>query len=320
MCLSFVLLRLAGATPLQAFAAGAALCSTSLGTTFTVLGTSGLTSSRLGVALTSAAMMDDVVGLVMVQIISNLGGQTTSISATTIIRPALVSVAFAVVTPLVCRFIVKPLTVMLNDKRSMNRSGYLYKMFSKRSTLFVVHTLILVGLIAGSTYAGSSNLFASYIAGAAISWWDTELPHVESMSAAKAKKVEKKTNEANVQAETSFAEPQQEHEASSPARGECAMNAPKEHFSGLEIYHTYYHQPLERILKPLFFVSLSHLLFSTLPLIIGQGIHWLLHPNYANVLWFYCLARHHLYHPHGLWQAPMRAVAYSHLTHTLYSR
>jgi Kef-type K+ transport system membrane component KefB len=59
---SYILMVIANATPLQAFAAGAALCSTSLGTTFTVMQTSGLNVTRMGVVLTSAAMMDDVVG------------------------------------------------------------------------------------------------------------------------------------------------------------------------------------------------------------------------------------------------------------------
>lgn len=59
---SYVLLSLTGASPLQGFAAGAALCSTSLGTTFAVMSASGLSSTRMGTILTSAAMMDDVVG------------------------------------------------------------------------------------------------------------------------------------------------------------------------------------------------------------------------------------------------------------------
>src|ERR1700761_5617688 len=95
MALSFALQSLAGATPLQAFTAGAALCATSLGTTFTVLGTSGLTSSRLGVVLTGAAMMDDVVGLVMVQVVSNLGRAEGGISAATVVRPIFVSLGLA---------------------------------------------------------------------------------------------------------------------------------------------------------------------------------------------------------------------------------
>ena len=100
MGLSFILGPMVGATLIQSFAAGAALCSTSLGTTFTVLGTSGLVSTRLGSVLTTAAMMDDVVGLVMVQIVSSLGSSgsqsPSSISPATVIRPVLVSAAFAV--------------------------------------------------------------------------------------------------------------------------------------------------------------------------------------------------------------------------------
>lgn len=59
---SYVLMKMGEATPLKAFAAGAALCATSLGTTFAVMSASGLITTRMGVVLTSAAMMDDVVG------------------------------------------------------------------------------------------------------------------------------------------------------------------------------------------------------------------------------------------------------------------
>src|ERR1700760_4486013 len=182
MGLSFTLQSLAGATPLQAFTAGAALCATSLGTTFTVLGTSGLTSSRLGVVLTGAAMMDDVVGLVMVQVVSNLGRAGNDISPAIVIRPILVSLGFAVITPLVCAFAVKPLTEAINKRRKADPNGRLDKLLCKRQTAFLIETLILIGLITASSYSGSSNLFASYIAGAAISWWDSEIPHVEQLA------------------------------------------------------------------------------------------------------------------------------------------
>ena len=33
-------------------------------------------------------------------------------------------------------------------------------------------------------YAGTSNLFASYLAGVSISWWDTEVPHISTASGA----------------------------------------------------------------------------------------------------------------------------------------
>jgi Kef-type K+ transport system membrane component KefB len=103
--LSFYLLGIADATPQQAFAAGAALCSTSLGTTFTLLSSMGLMTSRLGIVLSSAAMLDDMVGLVMVQIISNLG-TASSLSTMTVVRPTLVSLA--ALLPITGIFFIKP--------------------------------------------------------------------------------------------------------------------------------------------------------------------------------------------------------------------
>lgn len=171
--LSFALMAFVDATPLQAFAAGAALCSTSLGTTFTVLKTSGLTQSRLGVVLTSAAMLDDVVGLVMVQIISNLGAAGASFDAITVVRPIGVSLAFAIVVPLFCWLTAKPLR---------QRFGSLSARWTSSATVksqvaFVVHTTILISSVVASSYAGTSNLFAAYLAGASISWYDSEVDH-----------------------------------------------------------------------------------------------------------------------------------------------
>ena len=89
---SFALQIFASATPFQAFAAGAALCSTSLGTIFSSWSASHLASTRLGTVLTSAAIIDDVIGLIMVQVISNLASPASSFSAVTIVRPLAVSV------------------------------------------------------------------------------------------------------------------------------------------------------------------------------------------------------------------------------------
>lgn len=242
MGLSFVLQSLTEATPLQAFAAGAALCSTSLGTTFTVLGSSGLIQSRLGVVLTSAAMMDDIVGLVLVQIISDLGGSDSSISPVTVVRPLAVSVAFAMCAPIVCYFIARPLTLWLNGKRVKCPTGKLNQLLTRFNTAWIIHTLVLLGLIAGSTYAGTSNLFASYIAGACISWWDAEVPHpvLEAMVY---------TTEGVQTEESSSEEPQS-------APGPTLQTRRAASFPGLLTFEKYYEQPLNRILRPFFFVRI----------------------------------------------------------------
>ncbi|OAG37307.1 hypothetical protein AYO21_08492 [Fonsecaea monophora] len=173
MALSFSLTGISHATNLQAFAAGAALCSTSLGTTFSLLKTTRLTTSRLGTILTSAAMLDDVVGLIMVQVIANLGSGRSSISATTVIRPVFVSLGFAIVIPITCKFLVKPalphvfgLFVKVREKLALTALDQEMKIF------FLLSTAFLAALVTAASYAGTSNLFAAYLAGATISWLD----------------------------------------------------------------------------------------------------------------------------------------------------
>lgn len=180
IALSFTLAGTANATPLQSFAAGAALCSTSLGTTFTILGTTGLVKTRLGVVLTSAAMLDDIVGLIMVQVISNLGGLDSDFSAVTVVRPIFVSIGFAIASPLFCWLVLRPVTHCLNRVREKNRAGLVNRILVRDEMAFILYTALLIVMTTGASYAGTSNLFAAYLAGAVSSWWDTELPHVSA--------------------------------------------------------------------------------------------------------------------------------------------
>lgn len=227
---SYILLTLVGATPLQAFAAGAALCSTSLGTTFTVMNTSGLMATKMGIVLTSAAMMDDVVGLVMVQVISNLGGASSSFSAVTIVRPICVSIGFVAAVPLAARFIVQPLTICLNNKRATNPTGYINYLLNRDATALILHSAILVGLITATSYAGTSNLFAAYLAGASICWWDTSVTHSTSSQTRRS-------------LSTDGADP-------TPSVTQSST-------TGMEIFKRFFNQPLQRVLKPFFFASIG---------------------------------------------------------------
>ncbi|EMD84956.1 hypothetical protein COCC4DRAFT_45728 [Bipolaris maydis ATCC 48331] len=274
--LSYTLQGLLDATPLQAFAAGAALCSTSLGTTFTVLASSGLSASRLGVVLTSAAMMDDVVGLVMVQVISNLGG--SNFSWVVVVRPVLVSVAFALVVPVACLFIARPVTIQINKYRETHSDETLENLLRKPQTAFVLHTLLLVGLVVGATYAGTSNLFAAYVAGASISWWDSEVAHpvVKTTVQGAAAVGEKSTMPTDPSPEPSNGsqgsdEIQNSMQSTSTSKAEEAPQDPSETqpvetsstfngdeaTSGSAIYHRYYHPAVSKILQPFFFASIG---------------------------------------------------------------
>lgn len=267
--LSFVLLQLINATPVQAFAAGAALCSTSLGTTFTILSTSGLDKSRLGVILSSAAMLDDVAGLVMVQVISNLGGGSEGFSAVTVIRPVFVSIAFAVIVPAICWAVIRPITKHVfstTGNKTQAKGSKLKSWICSPVGAFSGHTLVLLALVTGSTYAGTSNLFAAYIAGAVVNWWDslvnTTLQECKT-GAVKGKKQSKKVparNEVLVAADSPSSSSQnsasQENSESNARQSPQPTTAPHHHPTGAEIYERFYAPGMTAILKPFFFVRI----------------------------------------------------------------
>ncbi|TGJ80604.1 hypothetical protein E0Z10_g8160 [Xylaria hypoxylon] len=260
--LSFALLASSGsflgtdssAALLPAFAAGAALCSTSLGTTFSVLQASGLSRTRLGAVLASAALLDDVVGLVMVRIITSLGqGGNSGIS-----------VAFAVAVPLVCRHALKPGQRILDrlvqggdnsryesKERNASNKTRVIDWFCSREAAFVAQTTLLTLLIVAADYSGASILLAAYLAGVVVSWWDGQRngPKASSRSPC---------------AETPSSTERQAHD---PGRPEPESTSSPSDMVGPEstalrhtasgIFDTYYAQAVNRVLKPFFFASIG---------------------------------------------------------------
>lgn len=175
-------------------------------------------------------MMDDVVGLVMVQVISNLGQKSAHVNAVTVVRPIMVSLAFAIISPIICVAFAKPLTLCINKLRSKQPSGFLNKTLQKAEAALVLHTLILIGFVTAASYAGTSGLFAAYIAGASISWWDTSVPRFIDVGTTSAQDAQAGSNATLVGQPT---------EAS---------------LTGVEVYEKYYLEPVNRILRPFFFV------------------------------------------------------------------
>jgi hypothetical protein len=202
-------------------------------------------------------MMDDVVGLVMVQVISNLGG--SSISAVTVVRPVLVSLAFAVVAPLTCRLIVKPITSKLNSYRTAHPTSKLARLLELRQTAFAIHTLLLIALVAASSYAGTSNLFAAYIAGATISWWDSEVPHyvAPADSAEASTPLEAGAPQASSNPHTETSDANQRHDEEKPKAQANMQSGTDNTTSGTDIYEQYYAQIVSKLLSPFFFASIG---------------------------------------------------------------
>lgn len=263
--LSFVLQAMINARPLQAFAAGAALCSTSLGTTFTVLSTTGLTKTRLGVLLSGAAMMDDVVGLVMVQVISNLGNDgSATFNTVTVVRPVFVSVGFAIGIFVLCRAAIRPVVLRLSTNFLQP-----HRVWNSFNLVVVIHLSILVGLVAGATFAGTSNLFAAYLAGVLVSWFDDTVSATRKCrkfestgvgscpTSMQERKMERPVSSGDETPHSS----NQSHGIESPESGRSQAGPPVDGNipTGAAVYEQFLKQPVNRILKPMFFVSRPHL-------------------------------------------------------------
>ena len=165
-------------------------------------------------------MLDDIAGLVMVQVISNLGSRhTTSLSAVTIVRPIVVSIGFILVAFFACKFLLAPLTIYLNKIRSGQPDGKLDRLLSWRGTSITLYSGLLLALVISASYVGTSNLFAAYMAGAIISWWDSEVPHLEQTG------------------------------------GEESSRSPSA--SGLEMYQEFYQPAVKWVLLPFLFASIG---------------------------------------------------------------
>ena len=284
---AFCLQSLAAATPLQAFAAGAALCSTSLGTTFSILSSSGLTNTRIGTILTSAAMMDDVVGLVLVQVISSLGSGHSSLHAITVVRPIIVSVGLALSVLLACVYVVKPFSSFIDGASSSAVMRAIRKQ-PDEATLSA-HIALLFGMVATASYAGTSNLFAAYLAGASISWYYSEVvqlddvdkeKHIElsqSMAMGSGQKITPGNSDV-AHCETQNTPPDgvdRETRVNIPGSSNTQPNKESDvqlgetnrtHGSprGTSIYMIYIQQPVARILKPFFFAGATRSISSRL--------------------------------------------------------
>lgn len=200
----------------------------------------------------------------MVQVIPNLGGG--DVGALVIVRPILVSVAFAVIVPLLCLLCIKPSTVALNRFRRNHPDAWIAKLLCLRQTALVLHTTLLLGLVAGASYAGTSNLFAAYIAGAVISWWDSEVPH--PVHRQEAKTSSEQTTEAaqtssrevgviSAEADIQRNPAQDREEERNP--GSTPQEEPEieDKTCGTVVYERYYQQAVSRILQPFFFASIG---------------------------------------------------------------
>lgn len=166
-------------SPLAAFSAGASLCSTSLGTTLSIMSAAGMHKSRTGVILLGAAMMDDVVGLVMVNIVKTLGVGGTG--GWSIARPIVASFGLLLVTLSISPYVLKPIWASIRRYLSQSAAIGTEEGFTLqkrvRNTIaaiphlqFVLPTAVLMIFVTIASFVDASVLFSAFIAGGLVNY------------------------------------------------------------------------------------------------------------------------------------------------------
>jgi Kef-type K+ transport system membrane component KefB len=161
-------------TPLAGFSAGASLCSTSLGTTFAILSAAGMQTTRTGTVLVGAAMMDDVIGLVMVNIVTTLGKGGNG--GWPIARPIVASFGMLLVTLVIAPLVLMPVwmvMVRMHEGKGQDASAEKGKTRTQLSGLlksiphlsFMLSTFVSVVYVTIAAFVDASVLFAAFIAG-----------------------------------------------------------------------------------------------------------------------------------------------------------
>ncbi|KAB5590292.1 hypothetical protein CTheo_6273 [Ceratobasidium theobromae] len=186
---------------LESFAVGAALSATSLGTTFAIMssfrfptppshsqedetnsdrvassttskGQSNLGETRAGTILMGAALLDDIIGLVISSVVSNLGstGSGAHISGWVVARPIISSSAMLIVTAALARLIC-PFVALFWARvhLSLSTSKWAHQLPNVALLLFIV---VIAAYITISHYIGSSMLIGAFCAGSLMShYW-----------------------------------------------------------------------------------------------------------------------------------------------------
>ncbi|KAF4760079.1 hypothetical protein N7455_003534 [Penicillium solitum] len=172
--LSYLLLYLGfGYGAVETFIIGASLSATSLGTTFAVIssasGSVNLAETRVGSVLVSAAVIDDVVGLVMLSVIGDLGklsGDGVNLGWL-IGRPIVASIGMAIVTPIVTKWVFAPFFRKFIE--------YRFARFDHISNIILM-TLVLSAFIAIAGFTGTSVLFGAFLAGVFLTYIPSKHP------------------------------------------------------------------------------------------------------------------------------------------------
>ena len=171
-------------------------------------------------------MMDDVIGLVMINIVASMSSVNgENVNPEAIIRPIGASLGLILAISIGGRL---GRYLLLERKFLSTQYKHCRSSFPSIDFKLLLHMLLLSGVVAVAGYSGAPVLFASFLTGSLISWFD-----------------ESKTKRAQKGKGTA-----EESKSIKSNKDEVF-----DRWTGIKIYNHYYDQPVERILKPFFFVS-----------------------------------------------------------------
>ena len=148
----WLLMHLWGASGVEAMFVGTAMVATSVGITARVLSSSGLLEVKTAQIILGAAVIDDILGLLVLAVVTSLA--SGSINYTALILTSALAIGFTTLVALVGAPAVTRLAPRIENLRVSH-------------ALFVASLLLCLGLSAAASYIGVAAIIGAFLAGLA---------------------------------------------------------------------------------------------------------------------------------------------------------
>jgi Kef-type K+ transport system membrane component KefB len=148
----WLLMRARGATSIEALFVGAAMVATSVGITARVLSSMGVLDATTARIILGAAVIDDILGLLILAVVTNLAAGSINYVALGI--TAALAIGFTAFVALVGAPVVKRIAPRIENLRLSN-------------ALFISSLLLCLGLSVAAVYIGVAAIIGAFLAGMA---------------------------------------------------------------------------------------------------------------------------------------------------------
>jgi Kef-type K+ transport system membrane component KefB len=163
----WALMRAWGEPNIQSLFVGTAMVATSVGITARVLGSMGLLDAPTARIILGAAVIDDILGLLILAVVSSLA--KGNVDALEIGKTALLSIGFTVFVA----FVAAPFLTRIAPRIERLRTG---------DSFFVFGLLLCLGLSVAASYIGVAAIIGAFLAGMALAEAAEDNPRVHHLA------------------------------------------------------------------------------------------------------------------------------------------